>query len=79
MFNNKSQSVRANESTMDFKHASASAVQNFSFFFLFVLNKCTLKVRKEYTCQDFDTNRENKFLIIQLMSTVVKTIMVLYV
>jgi hypothetical protein len=32
MFNNKSQSVRTNESTVDFKHASASAVQNFSFF-----------------------------------------------
>jgi hypothetical protein len=35
-----------------------------------------LKVSREYICQDFDAKRENKFLIVQLMSTVVKTIMV---
>jgi hypothetical protein len=53
----------------------------FSFFllFLFLLNKWPLKVSREYICQDFDANGENKFLIVQLMSTVVKTIMVLHV
>jgi hypothetical protein len=64
----------------DIKHANACVVQNIlSFFSFFLLNNWPLKVSREYTCQDFDAKRENKFLIVQLMSTVVKTIMVLYV
>jgi hypothetical protein len=67
---------------MDIMHASACVVQNFfflSFFLSSLLNKWKLKVSKKYICQDFDANGENKFLIMQLMSTVVKTIMVLYI
>jgi hypothetical protein len=35
MLNNQSQSAKTNESTMDIKHASACAVQNFFFLFSF--------------------------------------------
>jgi hypothetical protein len=46
MFNNKSQCVRRNESTMDIKYASACVVHKFSFFLLI---KWKLKVSREYT------------------------------
>jgi hypothetical protein len=84
MFNSKSQCVRTNEITTYIKHASSCVVQFFSSFisfllYFFLLNKWKLKVIREYTCQDFDANRENKFLIMQLMETIVKTFMALYV
>jgi hypothetical protein len=74
---NQSQSAKTNESTIDIKHASPCVVHKFpSFLSFFLLNKWPLKVSREYICQDFDAKRENKLLIVQLMSTVVKTIMV---
>jgi hypothetical protein len=77
MFSNQSQSTKTNESTMDIKHASACALNSFFLFSLFfLLNKWPLKVSRKYIRQDFDAKRENKFLVMQLMSAVVKTIMV---
>jgi hypothetical protein len=70
MFNNQSQRAKTDESMRSLE---------LSFFSFFILNKCTLKVSREYICQDFDTNGENKFLIVQLMSMAVKKIMVLHV
>jgi hypothetical protein len=78
MFNNQPQSAKTNESNMDIKHARAYVVQSFLSSPFFLLNKWPLKVSREYICQAFDAKRENKFLIVQLMSTAVKTVMVLY-
>jgi hypothetical protein len=75
MSNNQEQSAKTNESTMDIKHASTRA-WNFSFFLLFsfLLNKWLLKVSREYISQNFDAKDKISF-IVQLMSTVVKTIL----
>jgi hypothetical protein len=79
MFNIQPQSAITNESTMEIKHASACVVQNFLSSLFFLLNKWPLKVSRKYICQDFDTIGENKFCIVQIMSMVVKTIMILHV
>jgi hypothetical protein len=60
MSNNQSQSAKTNESTMDNKHASACA-SNFLSSLNFLLNKWTLKVSREYICQEFDAKEKISF------------------
>jgi hypothetical protein len=46
---------------MDIKHASVCALEFFSFFLLFLLNKQTLKICRKYMCQALKLKRKFYF------------------